>query len=83
MVSDRPDERPDGRPPRVPDATRVYAVGDIHGAYEEFRALLANCDHFTLPLMAGKTEEDIADPGPDRDLQYAQLGAWLAAWLTD
>ncbi len=45
----------------------------------EFRAMRALGECVELPLLADLSEEEVARPGAARDLQYAQLGAYLAA----
>jgi hypothetical protein len=46
---------------------------------KEFETLVAQCDHsFELPIMPGSTLEDIAHRGERRDMQYAQVGAYIA-----
>ena len=47
----------------------------------EFQELLSKASRwFTLPLVEGVTEESIREPGYDRNLQYAQVGAYLARY---
>ncbi|HSG97547.1 MAG TPA: hypothetical protein VLA11_06115 [Woeseiaceae bacterium] len=36
-------------------------------------------DRTTVPLAPGNTEDTITDYGPERNLQYAEAGAWVAA----
>ncbi|MGD8416715.1 MAG: hypothetical protein PVH91_06625 [Pseudomonadales bacterium] len=45
----------------------------------EFQAMRQMGECIELPLMPGLTDEDVVRPGPGRDIQYAQLGAYLAA----
>lgn len=61
--------RPDAARPRVPDDVRVYAIGDIHGRFDLFEALLASIDadhaahapkRRVLVLLG-----DLVDRGPD------------------
>ena len=48
---------------------------------KEFQYLLSKSSRwFALPLVEGVTEESIAVPGYDRNLQYAQVGAYLARY---
>jgi hypothetical protein len=45
----------------------------------EFRALIDAAETvFELPIVAGNTLEGIAEPGEQRNRQYAQLGAYVA-----
>jgi hypothetical protein len=39
----------------------------------------AAVDVFELPIAAGNTVESIADPGPNRSRQYAQVGVFMCA----
>jgi len=45
----------------------------------EYREILGSNDVLTLPLVGDNTADDVTHPGPQRDLQYAQLGAFIAA----
>ena len=45
----------------------------------EFRTLKLAGECFELPLVAGNTNESIVDHGHARDMQYAQVGTYLAA----
>ena len=45
---------------------------------DEFGKLLQQADRwFELPLLEGKQEEEVRQPGPARDRQYAQAGAYI------
>jgi len=47
---------------------------------EQFEALCGQADAiFELPLARGVTMEQISEPGPARDRQYAQIGVFLCA----
>ncbi|MEP7234633.1 MAG: hypothetical protein ABI778_04985 [Ignavibacteriota bacterium] len=47
----------------------------------EFRELLSKANRwFALPLVAGSTLEGIREQGYERNLQYAQIGAYLARY---
>lgn len=46
---------------------------------QEFDRLVSQAEVFELPLVEGNTRESIAQPGPARDKQYAQLGIYLSA----
>lgn len=53
---------------RVPEATRVYAIGDIHGCYEALEEMLAVIDHEARSLdgrIALVFLGDLIDRGPD------------------
>ena len=50
--------------------------GDSLSEYQTMREL---GERIELPLLPELTEEDVVAPGVGRDLQYAQLGAYLAA----
>lgn len=44
----------------------------------EFRQLLARAEHsFELPVVEGRTEAEIGEPGPARDCRYEQVGAYI------
>ncbi|MDH3578600.1 MAG: hypothetical protein OEO71_12380 [Gammaproteobacteria bacterium] len=45
---------------------------------QEFDTLVSQAEVFELPLVEGNTRESIAQPGPARDKQYAQLGVYLS-----
>lgn len=48
---------------------------------QEFQYLLTKSSRwFALPLVEGVTNESISEPGYDRNLQYAQVGAYLARY---
>ncbi len=46
---------------------------------DEYREVLGTGNVLTLPLVGDSTADDVTHPGPKRDLQYAQLGAFIAA----
>jgi hypothetical protein len=46
---------------------------------EEYRRIMTGGNVLTLPLVGGNTPDDVTHPGAARDLQYAQLGAFIAA----
>lgn len=63
----------------LPMPQSIYEADFDTVSRKEFRSLLAQAEHaFTLPLAPGATEHGIAKHGLERDLQYAQLGAYLA-----
>jgi hypothetical protein len=45
----------------------------------EYREILGSSNVLTLPLVGDNTADDVTHPGPARDLQYAWLGAFIAA----
>jgi len=45
----------------------------------EFQTMRQLGECIELPLLENLTEDDVRRPGPGRDYQYAQLGAYLAA----
>jgi hypothetical protein len=62
----------------LPMAKDLYEIDFKGESLDEFRELLGKCEHyFELPVMEGRTLEDISYRGPLRDDQYAQLGAYL------
>jgi len=59
---------------------RELYQSDFEGpSLTEFDALMALGDVVELPLLEGVTREAVGQPGRARDLQYAHLGAYLAA----
>ncbi|NIP13556.1 MAG: hypothetical protein GWM88_01965 [Pseudomonadales bacterium] len=59
---------------------RALYQSDFSGeSLVEFDEMLALGEIVELPLVSGNTPEMIASGGRPRDLQYAQLGAYLAA----
>jgi hypothetical protein len=62
----------------LPMQKDLYEIDFKDESLDEFRDLLEKCEHyFELPVMEGRTLEDISYRGPLRDDQYAQLGAYL------
>lgn len=45
----------------------------------EFCALLARAEVVELPLVRGATADDVRQPGPARDRQYAQHGVYMSS----
>jgi hypothetical protein len=63
----------------LPMPQAIYEADFDAASLTEFRSLLAQAEHtFTLPVAPGATLEGIRVRGAERDLQYAQLGAYLA-----
>ena len=53
---------------------------DFEGeSLSEFHEMLSLGECVELPLLSELSEADVLEPGHGRDLQYAQLGAYLAA----
>ena len=46
---------------------------------QQYRQILGGSHVLTLPLVDGNTADDVTHPGAARDMQYAQLGAFIAA----
>jgi hypothetical protein len=63
----------------LPMPQALYQRDFEGGSLEEFQAMRALGECIELPLLAELSEQDVLEPGPGRDLQYAQLGAYLAA----
>jgi len=55
----------DGRPPRLPDGVRVYAIGDVHGRLD----LLTELEDMVLG--------DATRPGAPRDVHIVHLGDYV------
>lgn len=65
--------------PMKPEAYETDFESEV--SRQEFQYLLSKSSRwFALPLVEGVTEESIAEPGYDRNLQYAQVGAYLARY---
>ncbi|MDP4199976.1 MAG: hypothetical protein Q8922_07250 [Bacteroidota bacterium] len=63
----------------LPMPRELYELDFKDESLLEFRELLDRAEHaFELPIMAPHTTSDISKRGPARDMQYAQLGAYLA-----
>ena len=54
-----------------------FRHGEVRAHFE--RLCAAAVDVFELPLTPGNTDESIADPGPNRARQYAQVGVFMCA----
>jgi hypothetical protein len=65
----------------LPMARRLYVQDFVTDeSRAEFERLCAAAvDVFELPITPGNTEASIAQPGPNRSRQYAQLGVFLCA----
>lgn len=65
----------------LPMARKMYIRDfDAISVQENFEFLSSRAaETYELPLVAGNTTDSIADYGPARDLQYAQLGVFLCA----
>jgi hypothetical protein len=64
----------------VPMPLEVYEQDfETPESREEFRELLAAADwRLEMPIVEGNSEEAIRDPGPQRNRQYAMVGAFIA-----
>lgn len=63
----------------LPVPLSLYEEDFDPASLTEFRTLLRKAEHsFALPLMSGNSVDTIREHGPARDLQYAQLGAYLS-----
>ncbi len=64
----------------LPMPVDLYEMDFDAASVEEFHALLTKAEYLTeLPILSGRTREDISKHGIDREQQYAQVGAYLAA----
>ena len=63
----------------LPMPSELYECDFGADSRAEYREILGSSDVLTLPLVGGNTADDVTHPGPARDLQYAQLGAFIAA----
>jgi len=66
----------------LPMKPEVYATDfETPESRQEFQFLLSKASRwFSLPLAEGATDESISKPGYERNLQYAQVGAYLARY---
>lgn len=66
----------------LPMKPEIYATDFYHEESKHaFQELLQRSSRwFTLPLVEGVSDESIREPGYDRNLQYAQVGAYLARY---
>ncbi len=63
----------------LPMPEHLYQSDFEGDSLREYRVMRELGERIELPLLPELREEDVAAPGADRDLQYAQLGAYLAA----
>ena len=56
---------------------RDFATAEARARFE--RLCAAAIDVFELPITPGNTVESIAEPGPNRSRQYAQVGVFMCA----
>jgi len=63
----------------LPMPTDLYERDFEPESLDAYRTLLSSGEVLTLPLAGGNTAADVTHPGAARDLQYAQLGAFIAA----
>ena len=74
--------RPRPRLPAVPDGTRYYVIGDIHGRLDLFDAMIAEIETDDVARADGETHVvllgDLVDRGPDSAGVVARTRAWQA-----
>ncbi|MEM7666009.1 MAG: metallophosphoesterase family protein [Pseudomonadota bacterium] len=74
--------KPKGRLPSVPDGTRHYVIGDIHGRLDLFDALIAAIEADDAQLGEADTHivllGDLVDRGPDSAGVIARTREWQA-----
>ncbi len=63
----------------LPMPSELYERDFDDESRREYRRILAGSDVLTLPLIGGNSADDVTHPGAARDLQYSQLGAFIAA----
>ena len=74
--------RPRPRLPAVPDGTRYYVIGDIHGRLDLFDAMIAEIEADDVARADSETHVvllgDLVDRGPDSAGVVARTRAWQA-----
>jgi hypothetical protein len=63
----------------LPMPQTVYQTDFSGASLDEFQSMMEMGEVVELPLAEANTMESVASAGRERDLQYAQLGAYLAA----
>lgn len=65
----------------LPMAEELYSQDfESSRSWAEFGRLLGYAsERTTLPLVPGSTAESVGEYGPERNRQYAEVGAWVAA----
>jgi hypothetical protein len=63
----------------LPMPRQIYQSDFSGDSLVEFHSLMAQSEVVELPLLEGVSRDTVANPGLQRDQQYAQLGAYLAA----
>lgn len=63
----------------LPMPRQIYQSDFIGDSLIEFHSLMEHSEVVELPLLDGVSRDTVASPGLQRDQQYAQLGAYLAA----
>lgn len=63
----------------LPMPSELYERDFDATSIREYRQILSGSNVLTLPLVGENTPEDVTHPGAARDMQYAQLGAFIAA----
>jgi hypothetical protein len=63
----------------LPMPRQIYQSDFSGDSLIEFHSLMEHSEVVELPLLEGVSADSVAKPGLQRDQQYAQLGAYLAA----
>ncbi len=63
----------------LPMPSDLYERDFDHASLRDYRSIVNGNSVLTLPLVTGNTASNVTHPGPARDMQYAQLGAFIAA----
>jgi len=63
----------------LPMPRQIYQSDFSGDSLIEFHSLMEHSEVVELPLLEGVSRDSVAKPGLQRDQQYAQLGAYLAA----
>jgi hypothetical protein len=63
----------------LPMPRQIYQSDFRGDSLIEFHSLMEHSEVVELPLLPGVDRDQVANPGRDRDRQYARLGAYLAA----
>jgi hypothetical protein len=63
----------------LPMPSEIFEHDFDAASLREYRQILSGSNVLTLPLVGENTPVDVTHPGVARDLQYAQLGAFIAA----
>jgi hypothetical protein len=63
----------------LPMPRQIYQSDFQGDSLVEFHSLMEHSEVVELPLLVDANRDEVAQPGRARDMQYAQLGAYLAA----